>query len=75
MIVKEGEIITTSQGIMVLLDTATLQWFTPQFENINTPKINDMPKLAFHTATLLGDKHMFLAFGKVTCYIFFRKKS
>jgi hypothetical protein len=62
-----------SEPTMLFLNTVTLQWSVPQLQNINTPKIeNTIPKLVFHTATLLDNSHMFVAFGNYT-YFFLKK--
>jgi hypothetical protein len=63
--------VSPTQPIAVL-DTTTLIWSAPQFENINTPKLDSIPTLGYHTATLLQNKFMVVAFGKY--FFFFLRK-
>ncbi|CAG8611028.1 3660_t:CDS:2 [Rhizophagus irregularis] len=57
-------VLISATPTIALFDTSTFIWSTPQLENINTPKLIDtnIPKLAYHTATLI-DNIMFVAFG------------
>ncbi|CAB4373234.1 unnamed protein product [Rhizophagus irregularis] len=65
--VHNATILTSATPTIALFDTNTFIWTTPQLENINTPKLIDtnIPKLAYHTATLIDDI-MFVAFGNFT---------
>jgi hypothetical protein len=50
--------ITDIKETMAVLDVTTLVWSIPPLENPN------VPKLVYHTATLV-DKLMFITFGKL----------
>ncbi|PKY55046.1 galactose oxidase [Rhizophagus irregularis] len=48
---------------IAMLDTTTLVWTIPQFNNPKAPKL---PNLVYHTATMKDNYNMFIAFGNDT---------
>jgi hypothetical protein len=57
-----------SKETIAILDTITLVWSIPPLEDIN-----DIPKLAFHSANMFSETKMLVAFGELL--YFFLKKS
>ncbi|PKY59941.1 galactose oxidase [Rhizophagus irregularis] len=50
---------------IAMLNTSTLEWSIPHFNNPRRPNMPTLPNLVYHTATLV-DKRMLVAFGNDT---------
>ncbi|PKY63395.1 hypothetical protein RhiirA4_492170 [Rhizophagus irregularis] len=49
---------------IAMLNTSTLEWSIPHFNNPRRPNMPTLPNLVYHTATLV-DKRMLVAFGEL----------